>query len=176
MIDKKRNILPGPCHFHKWCSYQDICQKSAVRSPITKDRRSLVYTTTWHLPRVKAQQDTSRVWPQCKIWRHFTEWQVTTRARPDQSTCGCSYQIPPRANRLYGWHWCNFPSSLSARKPTKLVSLSIMARWRSRAGCCGVPNECPFIWCLSSPSCPNYALQKAADDSETTVSAETAGV
>ena len=29
---------------------------------------------------------------------------------------------------------------------------------------------------VSSPSCPNYALQKAADDSETTVSAETAGV
>ena len=34
-----------------------------------------------------------------------------------------------------------------AKKLTKLASLSIMARWRSRAGSCGVPNEGLPIWC-----------------------------
>ena len=36
-------------------------QKSAVRSPITENRRNLVYTTSWRLPREKTQQDTSHV-------------------------------------------------------------------------------------------------------------------
>lgn len=83
------------------------------------------------------------------------------------------FQISQRAYSFPRWHRVHVPSRSCSRTSSGLLAISLVAKWRSWAS---NQMNVHLFGAISLTSCANFAVRKAADDSQGEVCEETANV